>query len=150
MTRLEKCEILKDKGYTYDPNTGKIYGVYGKEITRTNRDGYLIIYGSINFKGNLLGHHFAWYMSGRDMDFIDLDHEDIDPLNNRISNLRIITKSQQNENKKSTKGYCWDNQRNKWKSRITVNKKQIDLGHFNTEEEARNAYLEAKKKYHNY
>ena len=33
MTRLEKCEILKERGYTYNPTNGKIYNPKGKEIT---------------------------------------------------------------------------------------------------------------------
>jgi len=37
---------------------------------------------------------------------------------------------------------------NKWKAQITVNGKNTYLGSFNIEEEARNAYLNAKLKYH--
>ncbi len=140
MTRLQKCETLKEKGYTYDPETGKIYGIYGKEITRKNKGGYIQITGV-----NLYGHHFAWYMSGRDMDFIELDHKNRIRHDNRISNLRLLSRSEQLQNI-DAKGYCWDG--NKWRSYITLNYKTIYLGYFNTEQEARDAYLEAKKKYH--
>lgn len=84
MTRLEKCESLKSKGYTYDPETGKVFGVYGKQIKRKTIDGYVIIR-----ENNLYAHHFAWYMVYGNVDFIKLDHRNTNPSDNRISNLRI-------------------------------------------------------------
>jgi hypothetical protein len=145
MTRLEKCEILKSKGYTYDPETGKIFGVWGREITGKNHNGYIVM--GLKEINNLLAHHFAWYMSGKDMDFDRLDHINQNILDNRISNLRIVT-HQQNQFNTKAKGYSWDKNRNKWVSLIMLNKKSIHLGRFDTEQEARDAYLEAKKKYH--
>jgi hypothetical protein len=140
MTRLEKCELLKFKGYTYDKETGKIFGVRGKEIIRKTK-GYIIL------ENGLLGHHFAWFMTYENVDFVELDHKNRVRNDNRISNLRISTKVQQNQNT-NAKGYNWHEGTNKWRARIYYDKKQIHLGLFNTEEEARNAYLEAKKKYH--
>lgn len=148
MTRLEKCEMLKDRGYQYDPETGKIFGVRGKEITKKNEHGYIIISGPRKMKNSLRGHHFAWYMTYGNVDFWELDHKDVNPSNNRIDNLRISNRSQQNENKKSTKGYYKCSDRNKWASEITSNGQKIRLGRFDTEEEARQAYLQAKEKYH--
>lgn len=146
MTRLEKCELLKSKGFTYDPESGKIYGVRGKEMTNRRKDGYILL-GARELTTMLYAHHFAWYMTYGNVDFDELDHIDRNPSNNKISNLRIVT-SQQNKFNKNHKGYSWDKSRNKWISSIHLNKKQIFLGRFNTEEEARNAYLQAKEKYH--
>ena len=145
MTRLEKCELLKSKGYTYDPETGKIYGVYGKEIIAKDKDGYIVL--GQRGMNNLRGHHFAWYMTYGNVDFIELDHDNRIRHDNRICNLRISDRNQQTQNT-NAKGYCWDKQKNKWRSQIQINKQQIHLGLFNTEEESRNAYLQAKKKYH--
>lgn len=139
MTRLEKCELFKSKGYTYNPQTGKIYGVYGKEINNTDKNGY------INLKNNLLGHHFAWYMTYGNVDFVELDHEDRDPSNNRIDNLRISNRPQQNQNR-NCRGYYRNN--NKWRVVIVSNHIRKHIGLFDTEEEARQAYLQAKQKYH--
>ena len=145
MTRLDKCKMLKSKGYNYDPETGKIYGIYGKEIKNINNYGYIrCSYDTIS----LLGHHFGWYMTYGNVDFDELDHINRDRSDNRICNLRISTRSHQGQNRNDVKGYCWDKQRNKWKSYIMLDQKYIYLGRYNTEEEARNAYLEAKKKYH--
>lgn len=144
MTRLERCEWYKNKGYIYDPKTGKIFGVRGKEIIQ-NQNGYIVL--SIRGKNHLKAHHFAWYMIYDNVDFIELDHIDTNKSNNKIDNLRIVTKSQQNQNR-SFKGISWHKMNKKWISRITVNGKTTHLGYFNTEEEARNAYLQAKEKYH--
>jgi hypothetical protein len=78
---------------------------------------------------------------------LEIDHIDRNTINNKLSNLRILT-HQQNCLNRNAKGYTLDKIYNKWKSIIFYNNKNIYLGHFATEEEAHNAYLEAKKKYH--
>ncbi len=144
MGRLEKCLMLKLKGYKYDPITGKIFGIRGNELTCRDKKGYI----HITIKGGkLFGHHFAWYMVYGNVDFNLLDHINKNKSDNRICNLRIIT-DQQNKWNNNAKGCYFDNIMNKWRSRITIDKNKIHLGYFNTEEEARNSYLEAKKKYH--
>ena len=145
MNRLDKCIALKKKGYTYDKDTGKIYGVFGKEITRKDNRGYIIL-KTLGIS-NLYGHHYAWFMTYGNVNFELLDHKDINKSNNKIDNLRIIS-SQQNSFNKNSKGYCFDKSRNKWLSKIKLNGKTIYLGRYNTEEEARQAYLNAKKNYH--
>lgn len=144
MTRLEKCEILKSKGYTYDPETGKVYGVRGKEIKSKDNYGYHII-SSAKFMTK--SHHFAYFMVYGNVDFDELDHINRDRTDNRISNLRIADRDIQTQNR-TAKGYNWHKHTNKWVSQIQVGGKKIHLGLFETEEEARNCYLEGKKKYH--
>jgi hypothetical protein len=80
-----------------------------------------------------------------------LDHINRDRTDNRICNLRIADHSLNNKNTNidNLKGYYWNNKRNKWVSRIIVDKKQKYIGSFNTENEAKESYLNAKKKYHN-
>jgi len=147
MTRLEKCQFLKEQGYTYDPDTGKIYGTKGFEIKR-KQDGYICI-GSNYFKGSLKGHHFAYYMIYGNVDFERLDHKNTNRSDNRIDNLRILT-NQQNLFNTNAKGYTWNKTSKKWEAQIGFNNKNYYLGVFKTEEEARNAYLEAKKLYHKF
>ena len=67
---------------------------------------------------------------------------------NNIENLRIVTHQQNCCNMKNIKGYYFHKASQKWHARITVNGKTKSLGYFLLEDEARNAYLEAKKIYH--
>lgn len=144
MTRLERCEYLKEKGYTYEPETGKIYGIRGKEI-KGKLNGYYCI---INKKFPILfHHHLAWYMTYGNLDFDELDHINRNKLDNRICNLRISNRVQQTQNRNS-KGYYKNSKANTWFSTIMFEGKKLYLGSFKTEEEARQAYLEAKSKYH--
>jgi hypothetical protein len=66
---------------------------------------------------------------------------------NNIENLHVVT-HQQNHFNRDCKGYTWDKSRQKWRAQINVNGKVKNLGRFNTEDEARQAYLDAKKIYH--
>jgi hypothetical protein len=150
MTRLEKCELLKSKGYQYDIETGKIYGIYGKEIKTKDKSGYISIVRPNIFKGQLKGHHYAFYMVYGNVDFEMLDHINQIKTDNKITNLRVANSTLNNRNVITTaKGYTWDKKSNKWQSQIYFNGKQIYLGKFNTEKEAREAYIKAKKEYHN-
>ena len=148
MTRLEKVQFLKEKGYKYDPETGKVYGVKGMEIISKHSGGYIIIRNTKYFSGNVYAHHYAYFMTYGNVDFEMLDHINRIKTDNRISNLRIVTSQQNHFNRSDVKGYGWHKSSGKWRSYIMINQKQISLGYFNTEEEALNAYLRAKEKYH--
>lgn len=62
-------------------------------------------------------------------------------------NCRWATNSEQQRNT-NAKGYHWDKEKKKWAASISIGRRCIHLGRFDTEEEARNAYLEAKHYYH--
>ncbi len=76
----------------------------------------------------------------------DIDHINGDKLDNRKPNLRICTRSQNMANMRRSrgasqyKGVIWDNSRQRWQARITVNYKGIYLGRFDSETEAARAY----------
>jgi hypothetical protein len=78
---------------------------------------------------------------------LHIDHIDRNPLNNNICNLRMATRSENMQNR-NAKGCSFNKRANKWLARIIINKKYIHLGYFDTESEARAAYLEAKKIHH--
>ena len=148
MTREERCELAIERGYTYNPETGKIRNRFGKE-TKSIRNGY--IYMGIQVKAktyNLSGHHFAWFWVHKECDIEQLDHINGIRTDNRISNLRKVTQNENQWNRVTAKGYSWKKRDNKWEARIIINRKNKYLGCFNSEEEARKAYLEAKEKYH--
>ena len=147
MTRDEKCKYAKESGYTYNCLTGKIYGIKRKEITRRHK-GYIAINLRIGEKNeNLFAHQYAWWLCFNEV-VNELDHINGIRDDNRIINLRSVTRSQNQWNRKTAKGYCFNKAMNKWKSTIYINSKGKHLGYFNTENEAKNAYLQAKEKFH--
>jgi hypothetical protein len=77
----------------------------------------------------------------------EIDHWDGDPANNRISNLRKVTRG---ENQQNTTARGTSDNHGRWRARIRINYELINLGMYDTEEEAHRAYLDAKRKYHLY
>lgn len=149
MTRKEKCEILIERGYIYNPETGDIYNRFGNILNANHNQGYVYIGTRINNKQfHLLGHHFAWYCVYGNCDTNEIDHINGVRNDNRICNLRNVTNQQNSFNTTTARGYTWNKPLNKWRAQITLNKKVIYLGLYTTEQEAHQAYLEAKEKYH--
>ena len=79
-----------------------------------------------------------------------IDHKDRNKINNHIDNLRVVTHQENNFNRTSTKGYTFykEKNKNKYRAVIKINKKNIHLGYYDNETHAREAYLDAKAKYH--
>ena len=79
---------------------------------------------------------------------LQLDHIDCNKENNYINNLRLVAPSQNQWNRKrQAKGFVLTS-RGKIEGRIKVQSKTIYLGLFTEKQDARKAYLDAKKKYH--
>ena len=76
------------------------------------------------------------------------DHINHNTLNNRRLNLRIVTHQRNQWNYKSPRGYIWHKTKKMYQTQIQVNGKIIHLGYFQLPEEARKAYLVARKIYH--
>lgn len=82
-----------------------------------------------------------------------VDHRNGDPSDDRWSNLRIATLSQNHQNRrvsnkrKLPKGVSWEKQTCRYKASICVNYRRITLGRFDIPEEAHAAYMAAAKKY---
>lgn len=83
-----------------------------------------------------------------------VDHSDMDPLNNKIGNLRDASKSQnmanrreQSNNTSGFKGIWFHKQSGKWGASIKVKGKKIHLGLYLTELEAHAAYEKAARAY---
>ncbi|MFA7100704.1 MAG: HNH endonuclease [Bacilli bacterium] len=86
---------------------------------------------------------------------LEIDHKDLNPLNNQKSNLRICTGSQNCMNRlprKNTsskyKGVSWMKRNKKWIAYVCINRITIYLGIYNSESNAAKVYDKAAKKYH--
>ena len=86
---------------------------------------------------------------------MDVDHANGNPLDNRRSNLRICTRSQNNCNKakqcNNTSGYkgvYWDKKNNKWRAKVSVNKRDYCMGRYKNIIDAVKAYNNGAKILH--
>mgnify|MGYP003654190079 FL=1 len=77
-----------------------------------------------------------------------IDHIDNNRNNNNIENLRIVNNSENSQNRPLSKGYTWNKKQQKYVAQITINYKNYYLGYYDTIDEAREAYLNAKEKHH--
>jgi len=138
---------------TYDPETG----VFRRRIQTRRSHPPGAVVGSINNWGYVVfrvdgihvsGSRAAWlYMYGRLPDQY-IDHIDGNRQNNAIRNLREASAVENGRNN-AGKGYCLDRSGSgtRYRAYIYVNKKQINLGCYSNENDARAAYIVASKTY---
>ncbi len=85
-------------------------------------------------------HRLIWIMFNKEIpDNIIVDHIDNDIKNNKIENLRLVTKTLNNLNR-NVLGITFDKDRNKWKAQTSLNNKTVFIGRFNSKENAIQAY----------
>jgi len=85
----------------------------------------------------------------------EVDHINHDTLDNRKSELRLCTRSEngrnrgaQENNTSGYKGVYWHKPMGKWCAAIKLKGKRIYLGYFQTPEEAHSAYCKAAQELH--
>lgn len=132
---------LKDTGYKR--LVGRIAGFRVKEYLECAIDCH-------SYKA----HRLAWLYCHGVWPKADIDHINGNKTDNRISNLREATRSQnmmaapkKNKNSKIRRGVRRCSQIKKFSAYITLNKKQITLGYFETISAACAAREAAEKKY---
>lgn len=135
----------------YDPETGIL--TWRERVTRRGGNYRVGKPAGKRAKGHIMigigGRHYvaarlAWlWMTGEWPD-PEVDHFDRDPYNDRWSNLREATRGQNNFNRTSKAPFRgvrpWGR---KWQTRIKYDGKSHHLGHFDTAEEASEAYRRA-------
>jgi len=150
MTRIEKLLWCINKGFCYNPHTGFVYGSTGKVITKKSPNGYIALSVYKDKKRyTLFAHQFAWYWVKKET-VTCIDHINRNKKDNRICNLRSVTKSQNASNLKKECGATFSKREQKWISHIMINYKKKQLGTFNTKQEALDCYKENKNKYHKF
>lgn len=145
---------------SYDPETG----IFRWKVATSSRVSVGDIAGQTTWNGyivigidgaNWRAHRLAWlYMTG------DWPKEHTDHINgkrddNRWSNLREATRSENNRNvamhKNNTsgrKGIYWHKLRQKWHVTIMIDRRKIHIGYFDDPDIAAAAYRAAALKYH--
>lgn len=101
-------------------------------------------------------HRLAWLYHYGTLPDDFIDHINGQRDDNRIANLRVVTNavnmqnvhSQYKNSRSGLTGAKWHKKQRKFVAAISVNGRPKHLGTFSTAEEARTAYIEAKKKYH--
>lgn len=123
----------------------------GKEAGSPNDLGYLRT--AINNKLYYC-HMLAWFYVYKEWPSVDVDHDDRNPRNNSITNLRLSTKSQNMGNAKKRKdnttgwkGVIFAPWAKKYRAQIGNVGKNIHLGYFDCPAAASFAYQIAADKY---
>lgn len=118
----------------------------GKEaFTARNAKGYHV--GVILGK-SLLAHRVIWALAYGEWPTDQIDHINGDPSDNRLTNLRLATHSQNMANRRPNanskhsafKGVCKALKTGHWTAQINTGGVQCHLGSFETEEDAARAY----------
>jgi hypothetical protein len=117
-------------------------------------DGYFVV--KIDQK-NYYHHRLAWFYVNGIWPTQTIDHINGKPSDNRIANLRDVSPRINSENQRSPKsrtvsgtlmGAYWCRTWKRWKSSIQAHGKQWHIGWFDTEQQAHDAYIAAKRLYH--
>ena len=91
-------------------------------------------------------HRLAWlYVHGAVDDGLVIDHINGDTLDNRISNLRQVTRAINSQNMKGCpdRGVCWKKRERRWVARYQIDGKRVEIGYYKTKELAIDAYRQA-------
>jgi len=123
------------------------HGVKGEWITRTNKPNHKG-YAMINLDGKRVRVHRLVLLAYKGDSELEVDHKNQIKTDNRLCNLHYVTSQENLLNRDwiyNAKGYYWHKRKNKWRAQISINGKQKYLGYFDKEEDARQAYEQAKR-----
>lgn len=112
-------------------------------------------YVSIGIDGQAYrAHRLAWlYVYGEDPGDSEIDHKDLRKDNNAISNLRLVTRKQNNENiatprnnTSGCRGVSFQKNEKRWTAYIYHNKSRIHIGCFDDLQSAINARQQVEQR----
>lgn len=136
---MERVRELLD----YHPESGVFFRKKTGKVAGYSSGDYLYVKaGGLRFQQ----HRLAWFFVYGEMPSAHIDHIDGNPKNNRINNLRLAIGGINQQNSKKFVGVTID--RGRYKSQISINGKSKTIGRFDVFEDAREAYIKAKKQYH--
>jgi hypothetical protein len=145
----------------YDAASGLFYQAKSRRGVRagdvagcTRSDRYVIVrvLGKTHY-----AHRLAWFFTHGRWPSADVDHIDGDPSNNRIANLRDVSRAVNLQNQRrphrSNKssgqlGVSFDKQTGRWSAKVSVGNRTVNLGRHDSPDAAHAAYLIAKRDLH--
>ena len=146
--------------FSYNPETGDLAwrvspnsrAPVGRVIRTDNGAGYY----HATFRGvRYYVHRLVWLISTGSWPEGLIDHIDGDPTNNRIENLRQASHAEntrnsarRRDNTSGFKGVDFYRRTGRYRARIEVDGRKLDLGTYDTPQEAHAAYCAAAKKLH--
>lgn len=144
----------------YDPGTGE----FRWKARRSNvAAGDLA--GCLDFRGYRMiridgayqkAHRLAWLVVHGEWPTLEIDHINGARDDNRASNLRLATVSENQQNRAAAQansksghiGVCFVQREQRWVAQLSANGRRVLYRSFKTFEEARDAYLDAKRAHH--
>lgn len=159
MLTAERLRELLD----YNPETGALTRLtrpaqrsrIGDVVGWTGAYGYTIV--AVDGR-DYLAHRLAWlHVHGR-WPTADIDHINGDRADNRLENLREVTRGQNLQNQRRARrdnrtgilGVSYRADRGSWRAHIGAGGRQHHLGTFATPQEAHDAYVTAKRRLHEF
>jgi hypothetical protein len=126
--------------------------IVGSRAGTKRHDGYIIVrINGIQY----YAHRLIWLLVNGEWPINQIDHKDLDPSNNRITNLRLATnsenqrnKSKPSNNKTGVKGVIWDSRKNKFVAQLRNGRKHIHIGYFDEILEAQKAIKKERNYIH--
>lgn len=136
---------------TWLKDVGKGRHKRGDEVRRMHSDGYLCF--GLGGK-TYLAHRVVWLLTNGSWPTADVDHINGDRCDNRISNLRDVSRSVNLQNRKkpnrdnSSRFLGVSKNGNGFLARIKSAGKKLNLGTYETPQMAHAVYLDAKRRLH--
>jgi len=143
----------------FDYRDGVLYWkTSGRKRIKNQRAGHLDLlsgYDYVRVNNKLLRvHRLIWCMF-YGYEPSEIDHINRNKADNRIENLREVSRSENNynhplriDNTSGVRGVSWNKIKNKWRVYINVKKQRLELGYFNDFELACLVAEEARDRYH--
>lgn len=155
---LFTAELIR-KELTYHPDTGELCWLAKQGVITGSRAGTLDknkAYILVRLHRHAFyAHRIIWLIQTGSWPINEIDHVDGDGLNNKWQNLRAATRGQNQynhkrriDNRSGFKGVRFQADRRKYSARIKINGHTIQLGTFETIEEAKKAYAAAAHELH--
>lgn len=144
--------------FDYHPDGYLIWKIdSGYNKTKNRRPGVINAYGYSQVKAFQKGyaeHRLIWAWHYGRYPEMDIDHIDRNRANNRIENLRLATRSRNNQNSTKRaatssryKGVSWSKVAKKWHAYLNTEEGRMYLGIHVKEEDAARAYDTAAKEH---